>query len=117
MLAEERGPLPLAQLLKLARVSRAVIERLERRAKCRSGKSRVTAVGPLEADLSPPANILNADQQRAVGEIQRGWMLAYLQLACFSGSPGAAKPKCTFRRSKRRWRVAVPRWCWFRKSR
>ncbi len=74
VLAEERGPLPLAQLLKLARVSRPVIERLERSGQVQIWEEPMTrALDALEADRTPPANILNADQQRAVGEIQR-WL-------------------------------------------
>jgi primosomal protein N' (replication factor Y) len=74
VLAEERGPLPLAQLLKLARVSRPVIERLERSGQVQIWEEPVTrALNALETDRTPPANILNADQQRAVGEIQQ-WL-------------------------------------------
>ena len=71
VLAEERGPLPLTQLLTLARVSRSVIERLQRQGKVHVWEEpAVTAVSPLEANFSPPSNVLNADQQRALTEIQ-----------------------------------------------
>jgi primosomal protein N' (replication factor Y) (superfamily II helicase) len=74
VLAEERGPLPLTQLLTLARVSRAVIARLQRQGQVHVWEEpATTAVGPLEADFSPPSNMLNADQQRALTEI-RTWL-------------------------------------------
>ncbi len=74
VLADERGPLPLTQLLTLARVSRAVIERLQRQGKVLVWEEpAATAVSSLEADFSPPANVLNADQHRALAEI-RTWL-------------------------------------------
>ncbi len=74
LLSQERGPMPLAQLLKLAKVSRPVIERLAQQGKLQIWEEPVTiAVDPLEAELAPPAKILNADQQRAVEEI-RSWL-------------------------------------------
>jgi primosomal protein N' (replication factor Y) len=74
VLAEERGPLPLAQLLKLARVSRPVVERLARQGKVRMWEEPVAAEESLfDADFTPPSNVLNEEQQRAVAEI-RGWV-------------------------------------------
>ena len=74
VLAEERGPLPLTQLLTLARVSRSAIERLQRQGKLHVWEEpAATAVSPLEADFSPPSNVLNPDQQNALAEI-RTWL-------------------------------------------
>jgi len=74
ILAEERGPLPLVQLLKLAAVSRAVIERLARQGKVQVWEEPAAIEESLfEADFAPPSNVLSDDQQRAVDEIA-GWL-------------------------------------------
>ena len=74
ILTEERGPVPLTQLLDLAHVSRSVVERLVRQGHLQLWEEPV-AIGEsvLEADFTPPSNVLNEDQRRAVGEI-RGWI-------------------------------------------
>ena len=74
ILTEERGPVPLTQLLDLAHVSRRVVERLVRQGHLQLWEEPV-AIGEsvLEADFTPPSNVLNEDQRRAVEEI-RGWI-------------------------------------------
>jgi primosomal protein N' (replication factor Y) len=70
ILAEERGPLPLAQLLKLAQVSRSVIERLERHGKLQVWEEPAAIEESIfETDFTPPSNVLSEEQQRAVDEI------------------------------------------------
>ena len=74
VLAEERGPLPLPQLAKLARVSRPLVERMIRQEKLKCWEEPVTIEEDLfDADYTPPSNILNEDQQRELGVI-RGWL-------------------------------------------
>jgi primosomal protein N' (replication factor Y) (superfamily II helicase) len=74
VLAKERGPLPLPVLAKLSKVSRPVIERLIRQGKLKSWEEPLASEDDLfEVDYTPPSNILNADQDRALGEI-RGWL-------------------------------------------
>ncbi len=76
VLAEERGPLPLPALAKLAKVSRSLIERLIRQEKLKSWEEPLAVEEDLfEVDYTPPSNILNADQGRALGEIN-GWLEA-----------------------------------------
>jgi primosomal protein N' (replication factor Y) (superfamily II helicase) len=76
VLAEERGSLPLPALAKLSRVSRSVIDRMLRAGKLISWEEPLTVEEDLfGADYTPPSNVLNADQQRALGEI-RGWLAA-----------------------------------------
>jgi len=76
VLAEERGPLPLPILAKLAHVSRDVIQRLVRKGKLKMWEEPVAAEEDLFAvGYSPPLNILNADQERVLGEV-RGWLEA-----------------------------------------
>jgi len=69
ILAEERGPLPLVQLLKLAAVSRSLIDRLARQGNVQVWDEPAAEESLLEADFTPPSNVLNDEQQRAVNEI------------------------------------------------
>jgi primosomal protein N' (replication factor Y) len=74
VLAEERGPLPLPQLAKLARVSRPLIERMIRQEKLKCWEEPIAIEEDLfDADYTPPSNILNEDQERELGVI-RGWL-------------------------------------------
>jgi len=73
ILAEERGPLPLVQLLKLAAVSRALIDRLARQGNVQVWEEPMAEESLLEADFTPPSNVLSEEQQRAVDEIA-GWL-------------------------------------------
>ncbi len=74
VLAQERGPLPLPALAKLAKVSRSLIERLIRQEKLKSWEEPLAVEEDLfELDYTPPSNILNPDQERALGEV-RDWL-------------------------------------------
>lgn len=74
VLAEERGPLPLPQLAKLARVSRPLVERMIGQEKLKCWEEPLpTEENLFEADNAPPANILNVAQERELGVI-RGWL-------------------------------------------
>jgi primosomal protein N' (replication factor Y) len=74
VLAEERGPLPLPQLSKLARVSRTLVERMIRQEKLKCWEEPLAVEEDLfDADYTPPSNILNEDQERELGVI-RGWL-------------------------------------------
>lgn len=74
ILAEERGPVPLSQLLKLARISRAFAERLIAQEAIKSWEEPlIPEEDSFDADFTPPANVLNHEQERAVTEI-RGWL-------------------------------------------
>ncbi len=73
ILAEERGPLPLVQLLKLAGVSRSVVDRLARQGNVQVWEEPAAEESLLEADFTPPSNVLSDEQQRAVNEIV-GWL-------------------------------------------
>ena len=68
---EERGPLPLPQLLKLASVSRAVIERMLRDGLLESWEERIDpAEDPFDVGYESPAHELNAEQESAFGAIR-----------------------------------------------
>jgi primosomal protein N' (replication factor Y) len=74
LLCEERGPMPVAQLLREAKVSRALVDRLLRTGKLRSWEEPLPAEDhTLESEWTAPANTLNAEQQHAVDEIG-AWM-------------------------------------------
>ena len=74
VLAEERGPLPLPQLAKLAKVSRALVERMIQQEKLKSWEEPIAVEEDLfDGDYTPPSNILNEDQERELGVI-RGWI-------------------------------------------
>ncbi len=74
VLAEERGPLPLPQLAKLAKVSRPLVERMIRQEKLKCWEEPLSIEEDLfDADYTPPSNILNPDQERELGVI-RGWL-------------------------------------------
>ena len=76
VLAEERGPLPLPQLAKLARVSRPLIERMILQEKLKCWEEPIAIEEDLfDADYTPPSNILNVDQERELAVI-RGWLEA-----------------------------------------
>ena len=74
VLTATRGPLPMRLLLAQAGVSRAVVKRLAKQGKLKTWEEPVAVEEDLfEMDFIPPANVLNAEQQRALAEIQ-GWL-------------------------------------------
>jgi primosomal protein N' (replication factor Y) len=76
VLTAERGPLPLPALLREAGAKRSAIDRLTRQGKLLMWQEPQAAEDDwFEADFTPPANVLNADQSRALGEIE-GWLAA-----------------------------------------
>jgi primosomal protein N' (replication factor Y) (superfamily II helicase) len=76
VLTATRGPLPLPMLLGKANVSRAVVQRLEKAGMLVSWEEPLTpGEDPWDTDFTPPANVLNAEQKEALGEIWR-WIVA-----------------------------------------
>ena len=74
VLAEERGPLPLPHLAKLAKVSRPLIEKMIRQEKLKCWEEPIAIEEDLfDVDYTPPSNILNVDQERELAVI-RGWL-------------------------------------------
>ena len=70
----ERGPLALAELLRVAGVSRSVVERLERSGGVQVWEEPAEAeVSLFDAEFRAPSNALNEEQRLAVEEI-RGWL-------------------------------------------
>ncbi len=73
VLLEERGPLPLPHLLRLAEVSRSVVDRLANQGKVEIWEEPAAEESLFEADFVPPSNTLTDEQQSAVNEIV-GWL-------------------------------------------
>ena len=75
-LTSASGPLPLHVLIAKAGVSRAVVERLEKAGVLSSWEEPLTpGEDPWDTDFTPPANVLNAEQNAALADIWR-WLLA-----------------------------------------
>ncbi len=73
-LTQLRGPMPVTLLLKQAHVSRSVVERLERQGRLLAWEEPLAVEEEaFETDFTPPANVLNGDQQAAFEEVRR-WM-------------------------------------------
>jgi primosomal protein N' (replication factor Y) (superfamily II helicase) len=69
------GPLPLDHLLKRAKATRAMVDRLEKKGAVRLWEEPVTLDDPWDTDFTPPSNILNSEQKFALEEIWR-WIVA-----------------------------------------
>ncbi|MGH9793681.1 MAG: replication restart helicase PriA, partial [Candidatus Acidiferrales bacterium] len=73
-LTQVRGPMPVTLLLKQAHVSRSVVERLERQGRLLAWEEPLAVEEEaFETDFTPPANVLNDDQQAAFDDVRR-WM-------------------------------------------
>jgi len=92
VLMNQRGPVPLAVLLKLAEASRSVVERLEREGKLQSWEEPlVVQEEPWDSDFTPPQNVLNPSQQAALGKIGNWLDARAFTTALLYGVTGSGK--------------------------
>ena len=70
------GPVPLAHLVEKANVSRTALQRMEKTGRLTIWEEPLTPdEDSWDSDFIPPANVLNCEQNQALGEIWR-WLLA-----------------------------------------
>jgi primosomal protein N' (replication factor Y) len=98
LLQTERGPLPLPQLLKLAQVSRGVIDRLLRDEILESWDEPIDpAEDPFDAGYTPPAHTLNAHQESALEAIRARFELGEFGVQLLFGVTGSGKTEVYLR--------------------
>jgi primosomal protein N' (replication factor Y) len=98
LLQTERGPLPLAQLLRLAEVSRSVIERLLRQGILESWEEPIDpAEDPFDAGYEPPAHELNPHQEAALKAIRDRAALGEFGTQLLFGVTGSGKTEVYLR--------------------
>jgi primosomal protein N' (replication factor Y) len=94
----ERGPLPLPHLLKLANVSRAVIDRMLRSNLLESWEERIDpADDPFDSGYEVPAHELNADQESAFNAIRARFELGEFGTLLLYGVTGSGKTEVYMR--------------------
>jgi primosomal protein N' (replication factor Y) len=92
VLTATRGPLPSHLLVEKAGVSRAAILRLEKKGRLLTWEEALTTPeDSWDTDFTPPANVLNAEQKEALGEIWRWLVAGKFAAALLHGVTGSGK--------------------------
>src|SRR3984957_4588656 len=92
ILAATRGPMPLAFLLQEARVSKTVVQRLEKKRLLLDWEEAVTTEEDRwDTDFIPPSNVLNLEQRNALDEIQKWLATREFAASLLHGVTGSGK--------------------------
>jgi primosomal protein N' (replication factor Y) (superfamily II helicase) len=98
LLQTERGALPLPHLLKLASVSRALVERMLRDGLLESWEEAIDpADDPFDIGYEPPAHSLNEAQERVFGAIRARFELGEFGVQLLHGVTGSGKTEVYLR--------------------
>jgi len=98
LLETERGPLPLSQLLKLAQVTRAVVERMLRDGLLESWEEPIDPTeDPFDVGYSPPPHELNAEQESVLKAIRARFELGEFGVQLLHGVTGSGKTEVYLR--------------------